>query len=131
MMETRVVLCRIDSGSISDVGSLFSEFDASRTGATTGIRRRQLFHYDDLFIHLRDLAPGATDDDLLPVGAAEQLATRLTPLGSGPATRFYTWSARDTTGPEPLYSTVVVNRMDPVHIPEVCRLFEELDATDF
>ncbi|GAA3991730.1 hypothetical protein GCM10022232_28080 [Streptomyces plumbiresistens] len=120
-METSASLSRMDFGSTSEIEKLFSEFDA-RAGSTTGIRRRQLFRYSDLVVHVQDF-----DHDEATVAPGQ--ANGILPARS--AARFYQWSAGPAPTREPLYSTVIVNRMDPVHVPEVRRLFEELDATDF
>ncbi|MEV6771789.1 TcmI family type II polyketide cyclase [Nocardia sp. NPDC051030] len=131
-MDTIVSVGRMDHGSTDAVARLFAEYDAAAVSG--GLIRRQLYSYNGLFIHLRDLKD-AQDDE---TGTAadrfrSDLATFVHPLDGdrGAPRRFYLWQGTVTGSVIGLHSTIVVNRMAPKDSDEVAGLFAELDATDF
>ncbi|HEX4831800.1 MAG TPA: TcmI family type II polyketide cyclase [Trebonia sp.] len=128
-MHTTVNLSRIGPFSPAEAGRLFGEFDESGMSRHLGVRRRQLFTFNDLLIHVQDFdhEPGE--------GTVFQPGTAYSPFDAH-ATRFYTWAGRPAaTTPAvtstALYSTVIVGRMDEARTAEVCQVFSELDSTDF
>ncbi|GAA1151628.1 hypothetical protein F4556_003997 [Kitasatospora gansuensis] len=145
-MRTTVTLTRTAPESEQDITGAFARFDASPAPASLGTLRRQLFGYHDLLVHIQDFASeqpavpgielkadpdfGRLTEDLAPLLSAYEEGAELAPLDAM-ATRFYAWQGKPVAAGEVLHSTVIVNRMDPVVIPEVSRLFAELDATDF
>jgi hypothetical protein len=145
-MYTTVTSTRMESDSIHEVGKLFTQFDASEAPRLSCTRRRQLFSYNGLLIHVQDFDhehdgelreearsdPRATQlvKDLSPFVADFDQASGDLPLDAM-ASRFYRWEGEPAGKDEILHSTVIVNRMAPTAIPEVSRLFAELDATDF
>jgi hypothetical protein len=97
---TTVTVARMEPDAIPDVQKIFREFDA--TAQLLGIRRRQLFAFKDLCIHIQDHA-GLNDADAAQKAAADiwfgrvlqdlpQLAPE-EPTTDLHASRFYGWEA--------------------------------------
>jgi hypothetical protein len=132
----------MDPATIPEVTRLVSAFDATVAPHLTGLRRRQMYTYYDLFVQLHDFigedaveaARAAATHPLVEKLNADlaPFLTRYDPaLADTTATSFYHWEGAPIDKAEGLHSTVIVNRVaDPV-IPEVARLFGELDATSF
>ena len=108
--------------------------------------RRQLFSYSDLLVHVQDFEGESfevvrekMEADPAAVLLAGDLTECVEPFGDdaqksllgAAASLFYRWDGKPVGVGETLHSTVIVNRMDPAVIPEVSRLFADLDATDF
>ncbi|MEU6143258.1 TcmI family type II polyketide cyclase [Streptomyces sp. NPDC047081] len=97
---TTVTIARMDSDAIPDVQKIFRDFDA--TARLLGIRRRQLFAFKDLCIHIQD-HDGLDDTNVARKTASEiwsgkvlQDLPRLAgqePVADGWASRFYGWEA--------------------------------------
>ncbi|MER6386321.1 TcmI family type II polyketide cyclase [Streptomyces sp. NPDC001250] len=96
---TTVTITRMDPDAILDVQKTFREFDA--TAQLLGIRRRQLFAFKDLCIHIQDHA-GINGADIAHKAASDiwcKVLQDLSQLASqelttdGNASRFYGWEA--------------------------------------
>ncbi|MFC8346489.1 TcmI family type II polyketide cyclase [Streptomyces sp. GKU 895] len=98
--ETTVTLARMEADAIPEVTGIFRDFDA--TAQLMGIRRRQLFVFKDLCIHIQDHA-GRDDADIAQKAATDiwfghvlrelpRLAPQ-EPTPDGHAIRFYGWEA--------------------------------------
>ncbi|WP_282797796.1 TcmI family type II polyketide cyclase [Streptomyces sp. CC224B] len=100
--DTTVTLTRMDQDAIPAVTSVFQEFDATGGAGAAGTRRRQLFAYNDLCVHIQDHV-GPDGGDVARKAAAElwfgkvvEALPRLAPEGpssDGHASRFYGWEA--------------------------------------
>jgi cyclase len=53
-MHSTLIVARMELPSARDVATLFAEFDTTEMPALMGTRRRQLFHYQGLYLHLQD-----------------------------------------------------------------------------
>lgn len=146
-MHSLVTIKTMDKGNAAAVSKIFGQFDESVSPSIEGLRRRQLFRYYDLLVHIQDFA-GEESSGAAPAAAeraeslrlAEELEPYVSAHAPGPgdenavagADRFYEWD-----GPHPLadgrglFSTVIVNWIEPEAVPEVARLFGGLDETDF
>ena len=144
-MRTTVTVGKMGRDSVPDVVKVFTEFDSTVSPDLTGLRRRQLYTYYDVFVHIQDflgedgaVSGGAADDsriarlgeDLAPFVTAYDPAVSAPPSDAS-ASRFYHWEGAPVDSGKGLHSTVIVNRVASAVIPEVARLFGELDATDF
>ncbi|WP_432073741.1 TcmI family type II polyketide cyclase [Streptomyces wuyuanensis] len=105
-MHSTLIVARMDPDSSVDVAKLFAEFDAGDMPHRMGTRRRQLFSYRGLYLHLQDfdsdnggeLIEAAKADprfvriseDLKPFIQAYDPATWRSPADAM-ATRFYHW----------------------------------------
>jgi hypothetical protein len=146
-MTSVVTVGTFDSEHVADVTKIFQEFDDEIAPGLPRFRRRQVFTYSDLYVHIQDWDVAdasaayrtvATDprclrlDELL----SEYFGDHAAPEGwDGPAdqpapTRFYLWPGEHLDNLEQTYSAVIVNTQRQEHIPEVSRLFAESDATD-
>lgn len=145
-MHSTITVGTMDPDSIPDVVAAFTEFDAAVSPGLAGLRRRQLYTYYDVFVHIQDFggpdaaeAAGKAAADPRAVKLAEDLAPFVkaydtsvsASLADAFASRFYHWEGAPLTSTAGLHSTVIVNRVQSEVIPEVARLFGELDATDF
>nr|QNL10612.1 Polyketide synthesis cyclase [Streptomyces sampsonii] len=142
-MFTAVSVGRLERDVRDEISEIFADFDTATEHGASGLRRRQLYAYYDIFIHLQDFtgenAAAAARDAVEGPGTArvrERLA-RLVPA-YGPAgdedrpTAFYHWEGEPPVDKETgLHTTVIVNRVADEVIPEVARLFGGLDATGF
>lgn len=96
-----------------------------RDAPSDGALRREVFCFRDLAIHVREF------DGAAPTGP-DPLFAVVAPGGELPRpSAYYEWRAPGFTGGHGLFTSVIVNRMDPGHREEVRRLFADLDATDF
>jgi cyclase len=107
-MHSTLIVARMRPGSGDDVARLFGDFDRSQMPHLMGTRRRQLFHYRDLYFHLQDfdtdnggasIEQAKSDErfirisqDLKPYIEAYDPATWRSPADAM-ATRFYRWEA--------------------------------------
>jgi len=108
-MHRTLIVARMKPSSSAFVAALFAEFDASEMPHLMGTRRRELFHYHDLYFHLQDFdgehggeAIQATrthpkfvqiSDDLKPFIEAYDPATWRSPKDAM-ASQFYRWEAK-------------------------------------
>ncbi|GEC06306.1 hypothetical protein SSP24_39610 [Streptomyces spinoverrucosus] len=142
-MFTVVSAGRLDGDYSHEISEIFADFDAAVASGTSGLKRRQLYTYYDVFIHIQDFT-GENADAAAEEAAQEfrvaELHERLAPLVKNydptmtddRAVAFYHWEGEPPVEKETgLHSTVIVNRVADEVIPEVARLFGELDATDF
>jgi hypothetical protein len=111
----------------------------------TELRRRQLYTYCGLYIQIQDWAVPDEPAAIARLTGDEQLTEldgrlghlfhpfddRADPSGVPVAQRFYLWPGEQLDRLEQVHAGVIVNRMETSAIPEVSRLFAELDATDF
>ncbi|MEV8070543.1 TcmI family type II polyketide cyclase [Streptomyces sp. NPDC085995] len=98
--ETTVTVSRMDPEAIPDLKRIFREFDT--TAQLMGIRRRQLFAFKDLCIHVQDHS-GANGADLAKKAATDIWRNQVVqdlpqfdlrqPATDGHASRFYGWVA--------------------------------------
>nr|WP_221219898.1 TcmI family type II polyketide cyclase [Prauserella isguenensis] len=103
-----MIIARADRRSLADIGRIFAESDATNLPHRLGVRRRSLFHYRDLYLHLIDadapvlgpLEQVRDDPDFQEVN--ERLSTFVTPYspewrtaGDAMANEFYTWSSEE------------------------------------
>lgn len=107
-MHSTLIVARMDPGSAPDVSALFRAFDETEMPHRMGTRRRQLFSYRGLYLHLQDfdadnggerIENAKTDPrfiristELKPYIEAYDPATWRSPADAM-ATRFYDWSA--------------------------------------
>lgn len=107
-MHSTLIVARMDLGATDDVGSLFTDFDATEMPHRMGTRRRQLFTYRGLYFHLQDFEEDNGEDliesaktdprfvrisaDLKPFIEAYDPATWRSPADAM-AQRFYSWEA--------------------------------------
>lgn len=150
MISSIVTVGRMDDGDRDAVARILQAFDATVAPEVAGLRRRQVYTYCDLYIQVEDwdsaIAAGARPDrDPRLARLDAELARYLheyvpdgwtgpdgSPGSRGPAAeRFYVWPDDELAGFEKLHCAVIVNSMRTSAIPEVSRLFAELDATDF
>ncbi|MBT2206907.1 MULTISPECIES: TcmI family type II polyketide cyclase [Actinomadura] len=146
-MPSTVAVGTFDSDDIPDVKKIFQEFDGEVASELPQLRRRQVFTYSDLYIHLQDWdvadaaeAYQAATTDPRCARLNERLSAYFgdytaTDEWDGPhdqreAERFYLWPAERLENLEQTYSAIIVNKQLREHIPEVARLFAESDATD-
>ena len=146
-MPSIVTVGTFDSDAVADVTQILQEFDGKVATELPRLRRRQVFRYSDLYVHMQDW-------DVADAAEAARLATTdprcaqlneslsvyfgdLTPTRGwdGPidqpvAERFYVWPAEHLANLEKTYSAVIVNTQRREHNAEVARLFAESDATD-
>jgi cyclase len=54
MKHSTLIVARLRPESGDAVANLFTEFDSGEMPSRMGTRRRQLFHYRDLYFHLQD-----------------------------------------------------------------------------
>lgn len=145
-MPSIVTVGTFDSSGVDDVTKILREFDGEVAPELPRLRRRQVFHYADLYIHMQDwdAADEAEARRLAADPRCAQLDERLsayfgdhapTPDWDGPtdrpaAERFYLWPQEHVEDLEHCFSAVIVNIQRQEHIPEVSRLFAESDETD-
>ncbi|MER7351287.1 TcmI family type II polyketide cyclase [Streptomyces aurantiacus] len=100
--DTTVTVTRMDQASIPAVTSIFRESDSTESPRSMGTRRRQLFAYRDLCIHIQD-HDGSDGADIAQKAASDiwfgkvvrdlpELADQK-PTTDGHASRFYGWVA--------------------------------------
>jgi len=146
-MPSIVTVGTFDSDNVADVTKILREFDGEVAPGLPRLRRRQVFHYSDLYVHMQDW-DAADADEAYRLATADPRCARLndslaayfgdhapTPDWDGPvdrptAERFYVWPAEDVENLELTYSAVIVNTQRQEHNAEVARLFAESDATD-
>lgn len=108
-MHSTLIVARMDPGHSTDVARLFEDFDGTEMPHLMGTRRRQLFSYRGLYMHLQDFdGDGGAEAieearthpsfvrisaDLKPFIEAYDPATWRSPADAM-AHRFYHWSAR-------------------------------------
>ncbi|MEU4117727.1 TcmI family type II polyketide cyclase [Kitasatospora sp. NPDC028055] len=146
-MATVVTVGSFDSSGVADVTKILREFDGEVAPGLPRLRRRQIFHYSDLYIHVQDwdVADEGEAQRLIATDfRCTQLDERLSayfgghaptedwdgPVDRPTAERFYLWPAEQPADLEHSYSAVIVNTQRQEHIPEVSRLFAESDETD-
>ncbi len=142
-MFTVVSVGRLGGDYSREISEIFADFDAVTAPGISGLKRRQLYTYYDVFIHIQDFAgenPGEAAEEAAKDSRAAELDARLAPLVAAydptmtddRAVAFYHWEGEPPVDKETgLHSTVIVNRVADEVIPEVARLFGELDSTDF
>jgi hypothetical protein len=142
-MFTVVSVGRLDGDCSKEIAEIFADFDAVTAPRISGLKRRQLYAYYDVLVHIQDFTgenAGAAADEAAKefrvAGLRERLAPLVTaynPTGADDrAVAFYHWEGEPPVDKETgLHSTVIVNRVADEVVPEVARLFGELDATDF
>ena len=107
-MYSTLIVARMAPESSVDVAKLFGDFDTTDMPHRMGTRRRQLFHFRDLYFHLQDfdsdeggerIEGAKTDDrfvrisaDLKPFIEAYDPKTWRSP-SDAMAARFYHWEA--------------------------------------
>lgn len=146
-MPSIVTVGTFDSDDVADVTKILREFDGDVAPELRRLRRRQVFHYGDLYIHMQDW-DAADEGEARRLAATDprcvQLDERLSayfgdhaptedwdgPVDRPAAERFYLWPAEQLDALERSFSAVIVNTQRQEHIPEVSRLFAESDATD-
>lgn len=146
-MPSTVTLGTFDSDNVADVTKVLREFDGEVASELPQLRRRQVFSYSDLYVHMQDwdVADAA---EAYRMTTTDPRCTRLNerlsayfgeytaaedwdgPIDQPAAERFYLWPAEQLENLEQTYSAVIVNTQRQEHIPEVSRLFAESDATD-
>lgn len=105
-MHSTLIVARMAAGSSTDVAKLFADFDTTDMPHLMGTRRRQLFSYQGLYLHLQDfdadnggelIERAKSDprfvrisDDLKPFIEAYDPKTWRSPADAM-ATRFYDW----------------------------------------
>ena len=146
-MPSIVTVGTFDSDNVADVTKIFQEFDGEFAAELPQLRRRQVFYYSDLYVHMQDwdVADAAeayriTTTDPRLVRLNDSLSTYFGdhaatedwdgPIDRPTAERFYVWPAERLENLEQAYSAVIVNTQRQEHVPEVSRLFAESDATD-
>ncbi|MFF4786951.1 TcmI family type II polyketide cyclase [Streptomyces griseorubiginosus] len=142
-MFTVVSVGRLNGEYGKEISEIFAEFDAATAPGIPGLKRRQLYSYYDVFVHIQDFT-GENADEKAEAAAKDsrvaELSERLAPLitaydptlADDRAAPFYHWEGDPPVDKETgLHSTVIVNRVADEVVPEVARLFGELDATDF
>ncbi|MEU0135843.1 TcmI family type II polyketide cyclase [Streptomyces sp. NPDC006296] len=146
-MPSIVTVGTFDSDHVADVSKILQEFDGEAASGLPQLRRRQVFHYSDLYVHIQDWDVEdageahrimAADprcrqlDDSLAAHFGDRAAIEGWdgPVDRPAAERFYAWPAEHLEGLERTYSAVIVNTQRQEHVPEVSRLFAESDATD-
>ncbi|WP_405771489.1 TcmI family type II polyketide cyclase [Streptomyces sp. NBC_00080] len=146
-MPSTVTVGTFDSADIADVTKILREFDGEAASQLPQLRRRQVFNYSDLYVHMQDwdVADAAeayrmTTTDPRCIHLNERLAAYFGeytaaegwdgPIDQPAAERFYLWPAERLENLEQTYSAVIVNTQRQEHIPETSRLFAESDATD-
>lgn len=107
--ERVLIVARIEPGATGDVAALFARSDETELPRVLGVRRRELFHYHDLYFHHVEFAGRAAESLATARDRADfrELSAELDPFISpfdpatwrGPvdalATRFYQWSDED------------------------------------
>ena len=53
-MPSTVTVGTFDSENVSDVARILKEFDSDAASQLPELRRRQLFSYSDLYVHMQD-----------------------------------------------------------------------------
>ena len=107
-MHSTLIVARMEPGSGADVARLFADFDRTEMPHLMGTRRRQLFSYRRLYLHIQDfeadnggarIEEAKTDPrfvaisaDLKPFIQAYDPATWQSPADAM-AARFYAWEA--------------------------------------
>jgi cyclase len=105
-MHSTLIVARMEPGAGDEVARIFREFDGTEMPDLMGTRRRQLFSYRGLYLHVQDFDSdqgGAAieeakrhplfmqiSDDLKPYIVAYDPATWRSP-SDAMATRFYHW----------------------------------------
>lgn len=146
-MPSIITVGTFDSGDVADVTKILREFDGEVASELPRLRRRQVFSYSDLYVHMQDWDVDDPDEayriittDPRCTQLNEHLSTYFhdhaaTDDWDGPddrptAERFYLWPTERLGDLEQTYSAVIVNTQRQEHIAEVSRLFAESDATD-
>lgn len=142
-MQSIVSVSRMDLAAGPAVSRIFAEFDSTVAPGIPGLKRRQLYTYYDVFVHIQDFvgedaaeaAESAARDPRIrkPAEGLSPYVTAYDPdISADRAMSFYHWEGTPPIEKETgLYSTVIVNRVQDAVIPDVARLFGELDETDF
>jgi hypothetical protein len=147
-MPSIVTVGNFDSDNAADVSKILQEFDEEIAPEFPQLRRRQIFTYCDLYIHVQDWDVDDASEvhrTLTTDPRCTRLDERLSayfrgytapaswdgPIDHPTASRFYLWPGEHLENLEQTYSAVIVNTQLQEHIPEVSRLFAESDATDF
>jgi hypothetical protein len=146
-MPSIITVGTFDSDNVADVTKILREFDDEVASELPQLRRRQLFYYSDLYVHMQDWDV-ADLDEAYRIITTDPRCTRLNehlstyfggyaaaedwdgPHDQSRVERFYVWPAERLENLEQTYSAVIVNTQRREHIPEVSRLFAESDATD-
>ncbi|MDA2809101.1 TcmI family type II polyketide cyclase [Nocardiopsis sp. RSe5-2] len=108
-MHSTLIVARFRPGTTGEIADLFRGFDATEMPGLMGTRRRELFTFHDLYLHLQDFddehGPEAIEQvrdhplftgisqDLKPYIEAYDPATWRSPKDAM-AHRFYHWEAR-------------------------------------
>jgi hypothetical protein len=142
-MHTTVTVGRIDHSAVNEISRIVTEFDSDASPGFGGLRRRQLYVYYDVLVHVQDFVGAGVAETGRDPGLI-RFEEALSPLVTGydqdiaislldaSASRFYHWEgATAVRKQDGLHSTVIVNRVQDAVVPEVARLFAELDETDF
>ncbi|WP_346099511.1 TcmI family type II polyketide cyclase [Streptomyces olivaceiscleroticus] len=145
-MPSIVTVGKTDDATVTEAVKILKEFDESVSPQFPQLLRRQLYTYCGLYVQLQDWdAPDEaaavarlTGDERL-VALDRRLAGVLSPYdpevenpsGLSLAERFYLWPGERLDDLQQVHAGVIVNRMETSAIPEVSRLFANLDATDF
>ncbi|MFE5857369.1 TcmI family type II polyketide cyclase [Streptomyces sp. NPDC056500] len=147
-MPSIITVGKFDSDNVADVSKILREFDGEVASELPQLRRRQVFNYCDLYVHMQDWdvedaaeAYRKTTTDPRCARLNDRLSTYFGvhaategwdgPIDQPTAERFYVWPAQHLENLEQTYSAVIVNTQRQEHIPEVSRLFAESDSTDF
>ncbi|MFG1607880.1 TcmI family type II polyketide cyclase [Actinoplanes sp. NPDC049265] len=146
-MPSIVTVGKFDSDGVADVTKILQEFDQKAATELPQLRRRQVFVYSDVYVHMQDwdvtdyaeACRVATTDprcaqlnESLSVYFGDHAGTEDWdgPIDQPAAERFYLWPAEHLENLEKTYSAVIVNTQRQEHNSEVARLFAESDATD-
>ena len=146
-MPSIVTVGTFDSNNVADVTKILREFDSEVASKLPRLRRRQVFYYSDIYVHMQDwdVADAAeayrmTTTDPRCTRLNESLASYFGdhaatkdwdgPMDQPAAERFYVWPAEHLENLEQTYSAIIVNTQRQEHNAEVSRLFAESDATD-
>jgi hypothetical protein len=138
-MHSTVSVGRMDPAAVPETSRVFAEFDSTIAPDIPGLKRRQVYTYYDVFVQVQDfIAEHAAETaarDPRSLKLAADLSPYVTPydpeVPDDCAAAFYLWDGAPIEEKTGLHSTVIVNRVADAAIPEVARLFGELDATDF
>ncbi len=110
-MHHALIVARMAPGAAPDIAGIFEESDRGELPHLVGVRRRSLFQFGDVYLHLieSEQDPGPAIAKVSGHPQFQDISTRLTPFVSAydPATwrspkdamarRFYLWE-RETAG---------------------------------
>lgn len=146
-MPNIVTVGKFDSDDVADVTKILQEFDGKAATELPLLRRRQVFFYSDVYVHMQDWDV-ADSAEAYRVATTDPRCAQLNeslavyfgdhaptddwdgPVDQPVAERFYVWPAEHLENLERTYSAVIVNTQRQEHNAEVSRLFAESDATD-